>query len=213
MCPSIKHHFSQQHFRAAEYFAREAGKVESLAENGEQLQERMTRHRAYVTGAVLSGVAFLESSINELFLDAIDSDPHRLKGMSNHNVELLAESWEDVKMGSTLLKYQTALLITNSREYEKGTSPYQDADLLIRLRNALLHYKPEWSHEPDEPGSLEKMLAGRFPSNQLSSSNALWFPHRCLGCGCAEWGVKVSRSFMIDFSSRMNIPSRLPRDS
>ena len=31
--------------------------------------EGMTRHRACVTGAIVSSVAFLESSINELYLE------------------------------------------------------------------------------------------------------------------------------------------------
>lgn len=48
---------------------------------------------------------------------------------------------EDVK-GSTRSKIRISYLVLNGRSFDKGAQPYQDLDLLIRLRDALVHSKP-----------------------------------------------------------------------
>ena len=64
----IEHSFQREHLLAAGYFVAMAKRIESrgVAAVG---PEGMTRHRASVTGAIVSSVAFLESSINELYLE------------------------------------------------------------------------------------------------------------------------------------------------
>jgi hypothetical protein len=33
---------------------------------------------------------------------------------------------------------------------DRGTQPWQDADLLVRLRNELVHYKSKWGQEMEK---------------------------------------------------------------
>jgi hypothetical protein len=68
----VKYHFSQQHLRAAEFFAQQSQTFEATVKTPDENQQ--SQHRAYVTGTVLSAVAFLEASINELFLSALSKD-------------------------------------------------------------------------------------------------------------------------------------------
>ncbi len=70
MSAQVKHSFSTQHFRAAKHFATQAARIESRCVSS--AHPAPPSHRAYVTGAVISVVAGLESSINELYLEAVD---------------------------------------------------------------------------------------------------------------------------------------------
>ncbi|MEN6369741.1 MAG: hypothetical protein ABFD77_08605, partial [Thermotogota bacterium] len=97
-----------------------------------------------MTGAILSAVSGLESSINELYLEAQDRGQNSLAGLTPTNVSMLAEWWQELDRRPTVLKYQMALLICGKEKFSQQSEVYRDADSVLRLRNALVHYKPEW---------------------------------------------------------------------
>ena len=53
-----------------------------------------------------------------------------------------------------LEKYQMAIFLAGKEPLPEGREPYQPADLLIALRNALVHFRPEWSRLFDLPSGL-----------------------------------------------------------
>jgi hypothetical protein len=198
-----KHSLSRQHFWAADYFAKRAAEIE--AKTKPLSDEIRSQHRAYVTGAIISAVAALESSINELYLEAQD---HTLKGLDSGKVALLEQFWPEIEQYPILHKYQTALLIVGASKLDKGQSPYQDAESLRKLRNALIHYKPEWDNELDIHKDLEARLRSKFDECSFAQPSSLWFPHKCLGSGCARWSVDTISVFMREFCQRAQIPER-----
>jgi hypothetical protein len=205
-----KHHFSRQHFIAAQYFANRAFEIEQ-AEFPEQ--PLLNVHRAYVTGAIISVVASIESAINELYLTAVDGsllfcDNTELGIKTDHKMnKLLSLWWEEGELDSKSirLKYQNALLIMKEEKYKKGKQPFQDFINLIELRNALVHYKPEWQNEAKIHKKLKDRLGSKFPGNPFGKGSAIWFPHECLGSGCALWAVKTGEDFLKDFYNRTGI--------
>lgn len=203
----MKHSFSRQHLKAATYFANRADEIESATVASSD-DERLAQHRAYVTEAVISAVAALESSINELYLEAQDQNPHTLKGLDSKTVSLLAEFGSEIERNPILHKYQIALLIIGAGKFDKGSPPYQETHSLIKLRDALVHYRPEWDDELDIHESIQKRLQGRFPENRLAQPGNLWFPHKCLGSGCAQWALNTATVFMREFCRRAQIPER-----
>jgi hypothetical protein len=206
---AVKHNFSKQHLKAATYFAKRAAEIETAATLTTQLSEEIrSQHRAYVTGAIFSAVAALESSINELYLEAQDRNPHTLKGLDPEKIALLGQFWPEIDGYSILHKYQTALLIISAGNLDKGQSPYQNADSLIKLRNALVHYKPEWDNELDIHKKIETRLRNKFNECAFADQHVLWFPHKCLGSGCAKWSVGTITAFMHEFCQRAQIPER-----
>jgi hypothetical protein len=65
--------------------------------------------------------------------------------------------------------------------------------LLIRLRDALVHFKPE-NVAADEIHKLEKQLGGKFAENRLmEGSGNPWWPSHGLGQGCSEWAVRSAK--------------------
>jgi hypothetical protein len=109
---------------------------------------------------------------------------------------------------SVLTKYETALLLKGAPEFDRGKEPYQDVNLVIKLRNALVHYKPMW--EPmDQTQGIEKLLKDKFPPNPLQESAETYLPNRCLGYGCAKWSVRSVLAFMHEFFKRFGLPRYL----
>ena len=202
----LKHSFSRQHLAAAAYFARRSADIEAslVAPN----EDEKSQHRAYVTGTILSAVAFLESSVNEFYLEAVDNNKNPLGSLSDSAVSSLASAWPQVESLEILEKFQKALNIASLPQFNKGNPPFQDAASLVKLRNALVHYKSEWDDQAIVHSSLKQRLAVRFKPNPYAPTGSLWFPHLCLGAGCASWSVDTATSFLHEFCSRMTIPRR-----
>jgi len=211
----LKHIFSKQHHWAARYFSEEADRIENSNMKLSEKKLDARKHRAYVTGAILSAVAALEASINELYLEAQDRNKNTLSGLNDSELSALVNKWTTVKCSNKrferlfiLDKYQEALKSVNKKEFKTGEYPYQDAASLIYLRNALVHYKPEWDDEANVHSTIKARLKGKFRLNTFSDMNSLWFPHQCLGAGCAKWSVDVIELFMSEFCKVIGIPNR-----
>jgi hypothetical protein len=201
---SIRSHFATHHIAAAGLLAEKSGDIE--AHSGTVSEYRLGEHRAYVVSAIFSSVAALEANINELFLSAVDNLSAAYSDADPMVRELFAEYWPIVERNETLSKYQTALILARRMKFDRGIPPYQPTDHLIKLRNALVHYKPEWDTALVEHKKLEDRLHTCFPHNPFADANDAFFPKRCLGSGCAKWAVRTSIEFVGEFYSRMGIP-------
>lgn len=210
-------YFSIQHIQSAALFARHAYSIEKNY-NGVFSDELFSEHRAYVTGSILSSVFFLEAAINELFADTVETNSEIVKKLNPATIQLMAEMWKlDVPRAANfkiLQKYQIALTLTQKQIFDAGAPPYQDVNLLVKLRNDLVHYEPEWVKNPssddfgpDDIHRYEKMLGGKFIANPLTGQDNPFYPDKCLGHGCAEWGVNSSVKFTDDFFSRVSLLS------
>ena len=198
----VKHNFSRQHFAAAGHFA-----ILAVAA-ADGTEQSLSVHRANVSGSVVFATAFLEASINELFLEAKDNNNNTLAGLIPSQIHILAELWDTVEQHSILGKYQIALAACGKDRFDKGGEPFQGADALVKMRNALIHYRPEWDDELEEHKKLQVRLSDRFSPNPLMAAGSLWFPHLCMGAGCAQWAVRQVAEFSKEFCARMSIPSR-----
>jgi hypothetical protein len=194
---SMRSYFSTHFLWAARDWEKKAAAIEE-AHGGDSKFDR--EHRAYVLGGVTSSAFFLEAMINELFQDAseghgVDGDGY-LAPLSARTIELMAGWWAVSDAGSerVLEKYQLLLLFADQPRFDRGAEPYQGAAELIRLRNALVHYRSE-SVSADVDHRFERTLHGRFPDNRLmSGSGNPWWPDHALGAGCAEWAYVSAKA-------------------
>jgi len=193
------------HMFSADHFATSAQVLEERGP-GSLSDEEICTHGAYVTGAVFSASAFLETSITDLYLELKKLSEER----SNIRRELamLPRVWPEITGAPLLHKYQLALSVADADQYNTNRSPFFDADSLIKLRDALLDYNEEWDDGGGRHHSLEKRLLAKFPPNPFAPENSPWFPDRCLSAGCARWAVRAAQFFSDDFCHRMTIPAR-----
>ena len=109
------------------------------------------RHRSHAITAVLSAVAFLEAFINAIWQDAAESEPGnhtRLNhGIPDDAIAIMRELWtgkdDAERMLSPLGKFQVALVCAGHERMDQGAEPFQSADVLVELRNHLVHFKPQ----------------------------------------------------------------------
>jgi hypothetical protein len=207
---SIRHYFSGQHLWAAQHFAKRATDLEADLTT---LLERRHEHRSLVIASIVSATAFLEASINELFQDAADGNKFNVTALPEATRNHLTSVWagfeqENVERWSILAKHQMALLVCDRTSFDPGAEPYQSAKLLITLRNALVHSKPE-TNEPNGEHRFQKSLRGRFPLSAIpTDAHRPFFPDQCLSAGCANWAVDSAGQFSSQFHSRLGVAPR-----
>ena len=198
---------SRHHIISAHHFARNAEDIE--AHGGDVPQDEKWQYRAFVTAAVLSSVAYLSASINELYLEVKKlSQPDQPQ--VRRELDLLIDAWPRIARVQVLQRYQLALSVADADQFNPGEMPYLDADNLVRLRDAIISYEPEWDDERGNRHTLESRLQKKFPPSPLVSSRRPWWPDQCLGSGCAKWAVETVQVFTNDFYERMALPGRPP---
>ena len=196
---------SRHHIISAHHFAKSAENIE--AHGGDVPPDDKWQYRAFVTAAVISSVAYLSASINELYLEVRKLTQEGAPTV-RRELDLLVEAWPRISKVQVLQRYQLALAVADADQYNPNRMPYLDADNLIRLRDALLSYDPEWDDEQGKHHTLESRLQKKFPPSPLVSSRRPWFPDQILGSGCAKWAVETVQVFTNDFYRRMALPGR-----
>jgi hypothetical protein len=163
----------------------------------------LVRYRAYVNGVVFSTVAFLEATINETLFE-----PSFLMGLDPDDGLAIAGAGPlvlELRRLPTLDKYQLTLVLTRRSKFDQGAQPYQDAAVLISLRNELLHYVPE-RIDPRERERIVKKIANKFPLSPVEQKG-IGEQHLdlYLGSGCARWAVEASLSLTDEFFRRLDV--------
>jgi hypothetical protein len=157
---------------------------------------------AQATAAVLISVAGLEAYANELFIDHEAVFPAI-------PVELMEKLWELSQQKSALEKYELALLLKERQAFDRGAKPYQHVAALTKLRNGLVHFKPEWFDQLDEHAKVSKLLAVNIEGSPFLKSEQL-FPRAWAGSDCTVWAVRSVTELIIEFERRAGI-QRLAR--
>jgi hypothetical protein len=192
----MRHYFSTYLLWGSEDCALRAGAIEARHSSTDRSRFDI-EHHALVLTAILSAANFLEAMINELYQDA--HDDHGISGdgyiapLPAETRTALAALWAGTAEGSklsSLEKYQLLMISAGRKPLDRGAQPYQDAALVVRLRNTIAHYQPR-SVGAYESSPLEDQLRGKFPENRLmAGSGNAWWPSHALGHGCATWAWK-----------------------
>ena len=193
---------------------------EEYRRTGTLTAEEQLRHEAFVLNALFSAVAFLESTINELWSDAADNAYFFYDESTEALLRVIGEKWRNENyFDRTPLpaKYQKILEIGEKPLFAEEDPDFSGIKNLIGIRNYLMHYRREWVEIRDggttgargetHAEKLGQLLAHRFAENPLAATNLPFFPDRCLGHGCAEWAVTTSLSFTDRFFRALSLPA------
>jgi hypothetical protein len=216
--------FSVRYIQSAAVLCRLAYRIEKdFLDSGEISEEARIRHEAFILNSILSSVAFLESTINELYSDATDNAYFFYDEKNETLLKTIGEKWKNEKnfdRAPLVNKYQKILLIGGMLSFDEGDQAFANIRELIEIRNYLMHYKREWvvigngrtpgAGEETTGGKFEKNLQKKFATNPLAIRNQPFFPYKCLGHGCAEWAVINSLIFTDEFFRRLGL--RAPYD-
>lgn len=172
----------------AELAAAEASKPGPLLEK---------RHSACVIGAVVCSTAFLECTVNGLYEDSKSfSRPTKFH-------KALSSVWSDAfERLPVLSKYQVALTLAKCDIFRIGEEPYQSAEALIELRNAIAHPKEILGSQKNQQ-RLEKRLHERYTFASPREHRKEFFPERCLSAYCATWATRAAINFAMEFKRKL----------
>jgi len=199
-------HWSPHHIQSAATAAHLCLELESA---GNPQPTDLVRQRAFVTTSIFHCVAFLEALANELMASCVLEAPFAqlISKLSEDQTRRLAVLWNSgADRMSTTSKFQVILGVLDREVFDKGRNPYQDANLVIRLRNELVHYKPELTErELGSPSELRHWLAGKFSLNPFTPASMADHLDSYLSAGCAAWAAKSSLGFADDFYARLGV--------
>jgi len=217
--------FSVRYIQSAALLCRLGYAIEREYEGmpGEISPEILLRHEAFILSSILSSVAFLESTINELYSDAADNAYFFAEEKNEALLQKIADGWKNEKnfdRAPMLTKYQKILVIAEKPPFDESGQVFSDVHNLILIRNFLMHYRREWvvietDGAQEVPGAGEetrgekfgKILKNRFQTNPLAPEGLPFFPEKCLGHGCAEWAVVTSLAFTDEFYRKLGLPA------
>jgi hypothetical protein len=182
--------FAEAHMLAAVRFSRMLAEAERrCAGQPHEEQERLD----YATACIFASVAALEAYANEFF--------SMREVFPGYSARLLEKLWETFEKKPLLEKFQFALLLKQCPELDTGARPYQDVAVLIDLRNALVHFKPEWESEAVQHQKLSAKLGHKFKPSLLVTDGPM-FPRRWATEACTTWAVNSAIDFAHLFAER-----------
>jgi hypothetical protein len=156
----------------------------AFAKLSETLQSQTSSplYMAYVAGAIFLSVAALEAAINAILID----DP----------------DWKNTDKLCFLDKCDHALARHNKAEkLGRSTKVCQRVAALIKLRNELVHYKPEWDDRLDAHKQVRKRFQAFIPPRLLPKD----FPKDYMTCDFAAKAVEWCSDFAKDFFSKLDL--------
>ena len=203
-------YLSIHHAKSAAHFARLAARVE----NSDCISST-SEIGIYVGASILSSVAFLEATINELFAEA-ENDPNKwLENISDESKRLIKtlSALEAIERSSIIDKYEIFLVSAGFEPVLRGSTESQNAKALIVLRNSITHYKAAWL----DSGSKELMRNGSsYKGDYWVNLNKLVFgkdhnckPHKWEQKEYARWACESAFAFVEAIFGRIGSKSNI----
>ena len=188
----LRHNMAVQHFQAAAYFSNRVRDLENRYA-GEGWGPHAVEMQWNFASCVMISAASLDAYFNETVENmGFDRDFLRL-----------------IEREAVLDRYLLLLKLTKKEPFDKGRQPAQNIHALSQLRNAFVHFRPQWDDAQGKSQQLEQLLPRR-PTNNFCGDSEMFFPRRCISSGYSEWAVESVHSFIDDFSKRMGEDFRLP---
>jgi hypothetical protein len=166
------------------------------------------QYRAFVTAAIILSYAYLESALSE-FIHLYAPTDHGVAEDKKLVISTIAsEHLRPTGLGSTLQSYNMMLRILEKPEMDKGSSPYQDAELVRQLRNSLVHPTPGRVVTHDSKSSEDLSNQQKIVQKlrvRLKLKRHATFPADILTHECAAWAVASCEAFFTEFTTRSGV--------
>lgn len=184
----MERYFSTYHITAAAHNGRVAGEAEqALEEQGmdgtfrnESLRRWQPIHDAHVVTTFIESYAAIEAAVNEILSRPEGSGRHQImKFTENYPGDLTREK-------PTLAKVQLVLRLSENEPFDEGSEPYQEIELLRKLRNHFVHHRFEEPSQSLRGGLRARTLEGNpFEGGEnlgiyLSYDTARWSFDSCI---------------------------------
>ena len=152
-------------------------------------------------GVATLSVAALESYANEIYFEGAVLKP----SMNASAAEKIANI---IDRETILEKYALALSITADKKLDLSIPVTQNVKALIDVRNAIIHFKPEWFGENGKHEKLSLTLKNKFKPSPFLANEPL-FPMSWASHSFTVWALKTTVDFIEHFHAEANTQSAL----
>ena len=178
-----------------------------LAKGQRKRSDLISEHQAYFYGVIFSAASYLEAYINEYYVNFSQCNLYGLKVDSDSLIQIETLWKMDIPRTAsfkTLDKYQIMLTLCKKPKFNKSIRPYQDVEILIKLRNSLIHYEPEYIESKfNNPNAqlhrFEKYLTGKIDLNPFATKLDDFYPTKLISYSCCKWALDSVDQFTDDF--------------
>lgn len=139
------------------------------------------------------GVAMLSVTCIECYANELCFEPSTIAPTLNPAATALVAELLDNE--AILRKYSAALTLRCGAPLNFGVQPVQNADALIKLRNAVVHFRPEWREEQGRHDKLSKILQHKFKTSPFLPNEPV-FPLAWASHDFAIWALKSTVAFL-----------------
>ena len=199
---SVRSNFALHHMYAAVKAARRAHEVE-VANCGRAHGPWFDDMLHVVPVAIIMGSAALEAQVNEAVQDILDG--YQAAQASNSQKVLLKEL-KDSTASNTLDKCRNVALLLGKIP-DRGRREWEEASLLLTLRNRFIHFKPAWDHEEVHDSKWVRALKQRIPV-YAPYAEAFQFPYGFITYGAAKWAVTTALDFARHAAALLGVLNR-----
>lgn len=172
-----------QHLYAAALFSRTVGAMEA-AHKGEALGSFVDDIYAHASPCIIMAAAGVEAYANQIFADRALIFAH----FDQTLLDAMWDRWAERQL-SALEKFRFAFQLKALAPMDAGAAPYQDVAAVFELRNALIHFKPEWSNARDGHEKVERKLANALSRSPFYPTNEPPFPFAWATHDSTRWAV------------------------
>lgn len=193
-------HYHQQSALINAQFAREIESDKKHQTSNNEIVK--VRYISHISSSIISSCASLESKINEFIVDNLEKIDERIEEVDINTLQ----SFKKIKKKEDIikrLKNVTSTILKHKMLYDLemagcalGKMEEERLDLLVKIRNSLIHFTPEWDNNLNNHKNLQNRTRNHFTLSPFYSSDTIFFPYRCLSANCAEWGIKISKAFI-----------------
>lgn len=197
---STRVNLALHHLLAACRFAAQVGHVER-EHDGETFGEFWDEILHYSLGVATLTVAALESYANEHLADG---------ALSSTSINAAASDsiGRIIDREAILSKFDLILRLRTGQSLDFGSRIAQCVDLLIKVRNAVVHFKPEWHDAAGAHSKLSAQLAGRFSRSPYLQGED-FFPTAWASHSFSSWALQSTVAFLEHFEQAAEIRSKL----
>lgn len=152
-------------------------------------------------GVATLSVACLESYANQFYADGAIGSGIPNEAATSKIADLVDR--EDI-----LTKLDLILTIRSGRALDRGATVVQNVDAIIKLRNAVVHFRPEWHDEQARHAKLSRQLNHRFTGSPFLPGEPL-FPRAWASGSFATWALSSTVAFLDYYCAATGLPSYL----
>lgn len=192
---------SLHHLFAACRFTARIGEVEQQNSNqpfGDFWEEILQN----ALGVATLTVASLESYANELYFEGNAISPVL-------NPAAAAECLKVVNRKSILQKYSLVLAIRAKKPLALGEKHVRNVHALVKLRDAVVHFRPEWFGEQREHDKLSRRLRQKFDASPFLPAEEPLFPRAWASHSFAQWALRSTVRFLHYFYAEAGLRNPL----